>query len=308
MSEMHLIMNGWRGYLLQEHKNQMLFEDTEYITRVLGISLPLTEAGTPAPLTENLKKQILHEQLILESFWEDAVQNVKDAAGAVAGKFIDAAEGIKKFGKQGWHVIKQLYRVSTNPNLIPNFTGAIWKVNLKGRWNKGLRPILEDLVERLPEWGMPTFATAAQKVLGMITKLVDSVKAMSGWKKAIATGGLAIGFTWMWDKVKDFVEAYKVWNKKLQSADESVVEQFKAWLKGALNSNFLNILKSQFTTLITKLISVATGVKAWWDAAASAVGGTQLVINALSAPLSRFARYTGQGKKINFSKLNTAST
>ena len=299
MSQMHLIMNGWRGYLLHEHKNQMLFEDTGYITRVLGISLPLTEAGFPAPLTEDLKKEILHEQLILESFWADAVQKVKDAAGAVAGKFIDAAEGIKKFGKQGWQIIKQLYRVSTNPDLIPNFTGAIQKLNLNRLWIRGIRPVLEDLVAKLPEWEMPTLAAGAKKVLDTITQIVESVKALSGWKQAIATGGLAIGFTWIWEKVASFVEAYSDWKEKLESNDEGVIEQFKVWLKGALNGNFLNILKTQFTNIIKKLVSVATGVKAWWDTAAAAVGGANLVIKALGGPLSRFARYTGEGPKLN---------
>ena len=63
MPEMHLIMDGWRGYLLQEHKNQALLEDTTYITGVLGVALPLTESGAVAPLSEELKKQILHEPL-----------------------------------------------------------------------------------------------------------------------------------------------------------------------------------------------------------------------------------------------------
>jgi|18_taG_2_1085343.scaffolds.fasta_scaffold01509_9 hypothetical protein len=309
MSDMHLIMNGWRGYLLQEQKNQLLFEDCSYITKVLGISLPLTESGDVAPLTEHLKQEILREQMLLESFWDDAVQTVKTAAGAVAGKFIDAAAGIKKFGEEGWAIIKQLYRVATNPELIPNFTGAIWKVNLRHKWRYGLKPILEALIQRLPTWDMPNFASIAQKALDTINKVIESVKSMSGWKKAIATAGLSIGFTWIWDKVKDFVEDYTVLNKKLESDEsEETAEQFKTWLKNAVNNAFLNILRTQFAGMIEKLISVSTGVKGWWDTAVAAVGGVELVISALGTSLSRFARHTGGGKKINFSKLNAAET
>ena len=309
MSEMHLIMNGWRGYLLQEHKNQTLFEDTAYIAGVLGIVLPLTESGNIAPLSEELKKQILHEQMLFESFWDDAVQTVKDAAGKVAGKFIDAAEGIKKFGKEGWAIVKQLYRVATNPDLIPNFTGAIWKVNLRHKWRTGLKPILEDLIQRLPTWDMPNFASIAQRALDTINKVIESVKSLSGWKKAIATAGLSIGFTWIWEKVKDFIEGYRTWSKKLESDEsEGMAEQFKTWLKAAVNSTFLNVLKTQFVGMVEKLISVSTGVKGWWDAAVSAVGGVQLVIKALGTSLSRFSRYTGGGKKINLSKYTAAAT
>jgi hypothetical protein len=309
MPEMHLIMDGWRGYLLQEHKNQALLEDTTYITGVLGVALPLTESGAVAPLSEELKKQILHEQMLFESFWDDAVQTVKDTAGKLAGKFIDAAAGIKKFGEEGWAIIQQLYRVATNPDLIPNFTGAIWKVSLRHKWRNGLRPILEDLIQRLPAWDMPNFASIAQKALDAINKIIESVSTLSGWKSAIATAGLSIGFTWIWDKVKDFVESYRAWSKKLESDEsEGMAEQFKTWLKAAVNSTFLNILKTQFAGMIEKLISVSTGVKGWWDTAVSAVGGVQLVINALGTSLSRFRRYTGGGKKINFSKLNATPT
>jgi len=309
MSEMYSIMNGWKGFLLQEQTNQLLFEDYSYITKVLGVSLPLTESGDVAPLAEHLKQEILREQMLFESFWDDAVQTVKTTAGAVAGKFIDAAAGIKKFGEDGWAIIKQLYRVATNPELIPNFTGAIWKVNLRHKWRTGLKPILEDLIQRLPTWDMPNFASIAQKALDIINKVIESVKSLSGWKKAIATAGLSIGFTWVWEKVKDFIEGYRTWNKKLESNEsEETAEQFKTWLKAAVNGTFLNILKTQFAGMIEKLISVSTGVKGWWDTAVAAVGGVQLVINALGTSLSRFRRHTGGGKKINFSKLNTAET
>ena len=156
---------------------------------------------------------------------------------------------------------------------------------------------------------MPNFASIAQKALDAINKIIESVSTLSGWKSAIATAGLSIGFTWIWDKVKDFVESYRAWSKKLESDEsEGMAEQFKTWLKAAVNSTFLNILKTQFAGMIEKLISVSTGVKGWWDTAVSAVGGVQLVINALGTSLSRFRRYTGGGKKINFSKLNATPT
>ena len=302
---MHLIMNGWRGYLLQEHKSQTLFEDTAYITSVLGITLPLTETGARAPLSEELKKQILHEQMLFEGFWDDVVQKVKTGAGVLAGKFIDAVEGVKQFGEDGWGIIKQLYRVSTNPDLIGQFVGAIWKISITSITKK-IQSTLEQLAERLPEWGMPTFAGAATKAAELLRSAVEAVRNLSGWKQAVAAAGLAIAVRWLWNKVKDFVEPYLEWMEKIK--DGASMEGFKNWLQSTIRAKFLDILQSQFQGIVDKLTSVMTGIKPWWDAAVSAVGGAKLVVSALSGAMARFDRYTGGGAVVDFSNINAATT
>lgn len=305
MSEMHLIMNGWRGYLLHEQKSQLLFEDHAYITNVLGISLPLNESGDIAPLSEELKEQILHEQMIFEGFWDDVVQKVKTGAGKLAGKFVDAVDGIKQFGEEGWGIIKQLYRVSTNPDLIGQFVGAIWKLSIRNI-TKQVQSTLEQLAERLPAWGMSTFAAAAAQAAKLFSNAVEAVRSLSGWKQAVASAGLAIALRWLWDKVRDFVEPYAEWMEKIK--DGNNMEAFKNWLQGTIKAKFLDLLQTQFQGIVDKLTSVMTGIKPWWDAAVSAVGGVQLVIDALSGAMARFDRYTGGGGMMDFSKLNAAAT
>tara|TARA_R110002020_G_scaffold254777_3_gene468555 strand:+ start:1749 stop:2675 length:927 start_codon:yes stop_codon:yes gene_type:complete len=294
-------MENWRHYLVEEKIHQPLFEDYAYVTGVLGISLPLDESGAPAPLTEELKKQILYEQMLFEGFWDGVVQRVRSAAGTVAGKFVETVDGIKQFGKDGWEVIKQLYHVATNPDLVDRFAGAVLK--------RAVFPItvpilktLRQIIDMASTWGIPKFASAAKVALDLIQKIVKTVSSLSGWKKAVGVAGLAVGVKWLWDKVKDFVKPFVEQVKKLGSAitdtSSTAVQEFIEWLKGAFQEKVVSVIQQQFSGIIEKLISVTSGIKPWWDAAAKVVGGADLVIQAILPAISRFKRYSGQTKGI----------
>jgi len=297
VSEMKLIMEGWRGYLVEDVIRKPLFEDYAYVSGVLGIQLPLDESGAISPLTEELKQKILEEQMLFEGFWDDVVQKVKTKAGELGGQFVDAVEGIKKFGEDGWMIIQQLYRVATNPDLIGNFIGATWKMGIKS-FTRQIRNTLQQLSERLSEWGMPTFADMSIKALETFNKVIGSVENMEqSWKKVIAVAGLAIGMRWLWDKVKDFIEPYTGWIEKIKGAiddhDSQVMKEFKAWLQDTVQEKLVNSIQSQFSGIIDKLISVASGIKPWWDAAVKVVGSVDLVIRSLRGAMGRFRRHTG---------------
>jgi hypothetical protein len=288
MSEMKLIMEGWRGYLVEDMVRKPLFEDYEYITGVLGVPLPLDESGTPTPLTEELRQQILQEQMLFEGFWDDAVQKVKQAGADVGSRFVDAVEGIKKFGKEGWNIIQQLYRVATNPALIDQFAGAIWRYTKKKVHN--LKQVLQQLAQKLGEWGMPTFGDMATKALEQFNKILESLGSLDGWKKAIGYAGFALAFKWLWDKVADFIEPYREWMEKIQNAGAAVMDEFKSWLQDTVKEKLTSFIETQFKGIVDKLTSVASGVKPWWDAAVKIVGGVGFVIDVLRTPMARFGR------------------
>ena len=298
MSEMRIIMEGWRGYLTEDVIRKPLFEDYGYISGVLGIRLPLDESGATSPLTEELKQKILEEQMLFEGFWDDAVQTVKTAAGELGGQFVDAVDGIRRFGDAGWLIVQQLYRVATNPKLSGEFIGAAWKIGLNKKINK-IREVLQQLSQSLPEWGMPTFGDMAIKALEIFNNVISSVDKMEkSWKKVIAIAGLLIGVKWLWDKVfESFIEPFGDWMKKIKDeigdSTSAVMENFKTWLQDTVQEKLINFIQSQFSGIVDKLISVAGGIKPWWDAAAAAVGSVDLVIQALSAPSGRFQRMTG---------------
>jgi len=298
VSEMRIIMEGWRGYLTEDVIRKPLFEDYGYISGVLGIRLPLDESGATSPLTEELKQKILEEQMLFEGFWDDAVQTVKTAAGELGGQFVDAVDGIRRFGDAGWLIVQQLYRVATNPKLSGEFIGAAWKIGLNKKINK-IREVLQQLSQSLPEWGMPTFGDMAIKALEIFNNVISSVDKMEkSWKKVIAIAGLLIGVKWLWDKVfESFIEPFGDWMKKIKDeigdSTSAVMENFKTWLQDTVQEKLINFIQSQFSGIVDKLISVAGGIKPWWDAAAAAVGSVDLVIQALSAASHRFQRMTG---------------
>ena len=288
MSEMKLIMEGWRGYLVEDMVRKPLFEDYEYITGVLGVPLPLDESGAPSPLTEELKQQILEEQMLFEGFWDDVVQKVKQAGADVGARFVDAAEGIKKFGEEGWQIIQQLYRVATTPALIDQFAGAIWRYTKKKVHD--LKQVLQQLAQKLGEWGMPTFGDMATKALEQFNKILEWLGSLDGWKKAIGYAGFALAFKWLWDKVADFIEPYREWMEKIQNAGAAVMDEFKSWLQDTVKEKLTSFIETQFKGIVDKLTSVALGVKPWWDAAVKIVGGVGFVIDVLRAPMARFGR------------------
>ena len=301
MPEMKLIMENWRHYLVEEKIHQPLFEDYAYITGVLGITLPLDESGATSPLTEELKKQILYEQMLFEGFWDGVVDKVKSAAGTVAGKFVEAVDGIKQFGKDGWEVIKQLYHVATHPDLIGKFANALLKRAIRP-FTAPILKTLRQIIDMASTWGIPKFTSAAKVALDLIEKIVKGVFSLSGWKKAVGMAGLAVGIKWLWDNVKDFVEPFMEQVKKIGSAitdtSATVVQEFIEWLKGAFQEKVVAVIQQQFSGIIEKLISVTSGIKPWWDAAANVVGGADLVIQAILPAISRFKRYSGQTKGI----------
>ena len=247
MSEMKLIMEGWRGYLVEDIVGKPLLEDYEYITGVLGVQLPLNESGDIALLTEELKQQILQEQMLFEAFWDGAVEKVKTVAGQVAGKFIDAVEGLKQFGKDGWIIIQQLYRVSSDPRLIQPFSETLWTQAINNIKEK-VTSVLQQLLGYFSEWSMPSLSDITTKAVDIISKLFDTLLKLEGWKKAVGFAGMAIA--WLWDKVKDFVEPYLEWVEKikgaLDDAKTQIVEEFKAWVQDAVRAGLIGFIRGQF--------------------------------------------------------------
>ena len=296
MPEMKLIMENWRNYLVEDMViRKPLFEDYEYITGVLGVPLPLSESGDVVPLTEELKQQILQEQMLFEAFWDGAVKKVKTVAGQVAGKFIDAVEGVKQFGKDGWLIIQQLYRVSSDPSLIQPFSETLWTQAINNIKEK-VTSVLQQLIGYFSEWSMPSLSDITTKAVDIISKLFDTLLKLEGWKKAVGFAGMAIGMAWLWDKVKDFVEPYLEWVEKikgaLDDAKTQIVEEFKAWVQDTVKAELIGFIQGQFGSIIDKLISVTSGIKPWWDAAVKAVGTAELIVRALGPSMKQFATVT----------------
>ena len=72
-NNMKVIMERWDRFCIDQDQRQKLLENHEYITYVLGIQIPLQESVV---FSESFKNKILQEQLLLEAFFDDALQKV----------------------------------------------------------------------------------------------------------------------------------------------------------------------------------------------------------------------------------------
>ena len=253
--------------------------DPAYITGVLGIQIPLNESF---PYSSLLVEQILYEQLRFERFWGELLQKGKD-------KLLDAKEGIKKFGKEAWSILTAFYEVvKGGAGEIGSFTGTIAKKGINKLLHK-IKEALKWMVEKLPDWNMPTFSDWAQKGLDAIDSLESGINDLEGWKRVVSFAGLAVGLHWLWDKVGGWIDDLK---EKVgdfgQELAAEVIDPIKEWIKETAMEKLQEIGGDTFKKLMETLATAWTGVKPWWDAAVKAAGGVKLVVNALGPGAARF--------------------
>lgn len=268
-----------------------------YIREVLGLDSCLLQEGVLGNTA--VQRLIIKEHLLFEGFWSDMFQKGKDFADDLVDKgkarLMDAAEGIKKFGKGAWGVMSALYSVIKNGN-IAMFVGSVWRKSIKAIFN-ALRATFKWLEQKLPEWNMPTFAKGATKALELLESVRKKMGYKDGWKSVITIAGIAIGFHWIWDKIGDWVLklADKVGINVSASLNEEdsvakkVSEEVKEWILDSVEEKITEFAKGSFMKIIEKLTGALLGnVKVWWDTAVEVAGGAKLVIKSLGKGTETF--------------------
>ena len=258
-----------------------------YITEVLGLKVPLHESY---PYSESFHRQILHEQLILEGFF-DGLKKLKDDA--------------LLFGKS-------LKEIITNPDKIGSFIIALNKMVLK----KLIRPIrsfftmVKEKLEALPGDTFQMFVKVADSILSGLDKVLEKVNGLSGWKKAIGVMGLSLGIKYIYDKVGELIEEGQEKleelipmidvietaglaeddgdGAKIEKAKEAL-KQFATWFKDNIIGQVVDFVKEKLAGVAKQVLgSALTGVKAVWDTLTSLYGGAKFVMGTLSPALERF--------------------
>ena len=288
----NLFLSRYRSYQSSGYPSYIF--DRSYASGVLGVRIPLNEAF---PYSYHLHEEIIYEHLLFEGFWGDLLQKGKD-------KLLDAKEGIKKFGKETWAVLAALYEVAKGgAQEISSFTGAIAKKGINKILGK-IKEALKWMVEKLPEWDMPTFANWAQKGLDAISSLENGINDLDGWKRVISFAGLAVGLHWLWDKVGGWIDDLKEkvgdFAKDLAS---DVIDPIKEWIKETAMENLKSIGGNAFKSTMGTLSSALTGIKPWWDAAVKVAGGVKLVIDALGSAAARFMGRQEAVKNLNLESI-----
>ena len=145
------------------------------------------------------------------------------------------------------------------------------------------------MVEKLPDWNMPTISDWAQKGLDAIVSLESGINELDGWKRVVSFAGLAVGLHYLWDKVGGWIDDLK---EKVgdfgQELAADVIDPIKEWIKETAMEKLKEIGGNAFKKVMETLATAWTGVKPWWDAAVKVAGGVKLVIDALGSSAARF--------------------
>lgn len=262
--------------------------ERSYVEDVLGLQAPIVESGV---WPRDFEKRIIQEQLLFEGFFSDILQKGKNA-------LMSTVDGIKQFGKEAWSVLKGFY-LAVREGKTESLFRAIAKDVIKGIYMP-LKKALTYLAEKLPDWNMPTFAKAAQKALDMLKGLKDKMMSAKGWQKIAMASGVAIGLTWLWEKVEDFVEELTGESEglTLEEADgDSKIAKIKELVKGGGPAAFQAMLKGQFKEIVEK-IATAASIGPWWEAAKKVGKGAAIVTAAIGGATAKFVEDHEEGERI----------
>lgn len=253
--------------------NVDIFEHS-YVTNVLGINLPLNESY---PYSEELRKQILQEQLLFEGFWD----------------------GLTKITGQAKDFFVVLKKIFSDPSSVGKWGKAI-EVKIINGPLRTIRKFLNFLKERLDSWDMPKFSEVITKILEGINGLVKKIFNTDGWKGALLMTGLGLAVRWIWDKVGDFVEGGidKIKSFMVDGGKGVILEKFTEWFNGEFKKLFSDIIKNTLSSLGSSVVSSLTGIGAFIDWAKKTFNGIKFVLDTFGSAVSRFNRVRTPGEKI----------
>tara|TARA_R110000824_G_scaffold142375_1_gene309390 strand:- start:34 stop:846 length:813 start_codon:yes stop_codon:yes gene_type:complete len=254
---MQLLLENWRTFQARES----LLSNPEYVSRVLGIQIPLQESY---PYSILLTEEILQEQLILEGWIE-----------SVKGFIADKAKPYKDF-------FTTLTQVIQDPSKLKGFLGMMNK-NMRRTM---IRPVKAAL-DILKSMGVPTPGQ-------MFEKLVSAYEGMQeSWRKGLVGAALYVVVGKVRDTLKKLNLASVIDAIKGKSAEEvqAILKKLPAVQK--IKEFFLSKAKELIgPELLKKVATSAADVKKWLGVIGPIVGGTEIVIQGLS-PMTGKYQYLG---------------
>jgi len=257
--------------------NVDIFEHS-YVTNVLGIKLPLNESY---PYSEELRKQILQEQLLFEGFWD----------------------GLTKITGQAKYFFGVLKKIFSDPSSVGKWVKAI-QVKITNAPLRKIKEFLNFLKERLDSWNMPKFSNIVNKLLESINGLVKKIYNTDGWKGALLMTGLGLAVKWIWGKVGDFVEGGidKIKSFMVDTVADTgkgvVLEKFTEWFNNEFTKKLSDVVKDTLGSLGSSVASSLTGIGAFIDWAKKAFNGIKFVLDTFGSAVLRFNRVRTPGEKI----------
>ena len=204
--------------------------EREYVTGVLGISLPLNESY---PYSGPVYHQIIEEQRALEDFFrytdddiwliveEDMLREQEEGEEEDASPW--SWTGAKRLAGDTKTAAAALKMMAIDPSRIKAFVQTAMEAVKEPFEN--LKNFFTTIIDKAGEWGLNVFKKIvgfAEKLWGGVESMVDKVNSLSGWKQALAAGAAVLGIKSVWGK----------WGKMIGSIMEKFNE-FNAIVEGA---------------------------------------------------------------------------
>lgn len=263
---MKALLNEWRDY----SEYYELFERHEYIEHVLGFKPLLNENGGLYYGSE-VRRLIIEEQLLLEGFFSDA----------------------KKVGSDMINLVKIMKNVVTDPDRLKTWKSNLIKKAIR-RPLEAIQKLINEMIEKLPQLNMPTFAKWAEGIKGLLDSFVDKIENVQGWRGGIFITGAALAIKYIWSNIGEYVDAankglgsffQKLMGDEAEGQKEGIIEQLKEFL----NENVVNPIKKFLVDKIKGAIGAAAfnSIAGWVSWAKKAFDGAKFISGALGAAIDR---------------------
>ena len=269
-------MNNWRGFI----ERKKLLENREYVKYVLGIDVPLNES---IPITPELSRRIIQEQLLFEGFFSTVIQRVSQGASAVRGMAMSAVDNVKswvkEFGRNVGKLLHTLYAILKDPSKIKSYINI-----LDTQMNKRKYPSIKEFTEKSVEifQGTP-FERVATGLKNMTDSAFEQYNGMdNSWKKAIVGSTITVFLDYLLSKFKDVVNT-------VRNASGTISRSVLASLGEALQGELLSSFQLSFGSLFSKASAYMSGIGDWIEWLGKIVGGVDYVAKSLFGTTNRFS-------------------
>ncbi len=281
MSDMQLIMENWRAFSV--YNRNSLLESHDYITKVLGISIPLNESY---PFSAALAEKILKEHLILEGFFDDAVTKVKQAAKDLGDKAVEAIQDgtawAKHFGQKVGQVMHAIWIIFRDPTKVGEYVDILnRRMNLRrvGEMDQ----FVDSLVTLLDN-------TKIEAVGNKVAQLWSDAKEQymdmaEGWKKALVGSSMMVILQYIFEKLASPIQTV---TNVVASGIESLTQEAREKIGEEIKSSVLSFFEESLGTIFKKIGEYTTGVGVWIDWISTVVGGIDFVATQLYGTTKRF--------------------
>tara|TARA_R110002020_G_scaffold295713_3_gene511327 strand:- start:2409 stop:3305 length:897 start_codon:yes stop_codon:yes gene_type:complete len=274
-------MENWRASI----ECDKLLESHEYVTKVLGIAIPLNESY---PFSANLTEQILQEQLLLERFFDDAVAKVKQAAQSLGDKARDAIQDgtawTKQFGENVGRVMHAIWIIFRDPSKVGEYIDI-----LNERMNLRRVGEMDEFVENVVTLLSPTkLANVGEKISELWTSAKDKYMNMTeSWKKALVGSSMMVILQYIFDKL---IGPMKTVNNLVTSGIENLTPEDKENIGKQIKSSVLLFFEKSLGTVFEKMGEYTTGIGVWIDWLSKIVGGINYVATQLYGTTRQFLK------------------